>query len=100
MCGHHSALDDAVRPRDHVAGAGSRTPEPASPGPAAGIGDGGGHVMSTPGPSPRPFFLPLRQDWLARRREEIIEPDLPIVDPHHHLSDHHSPLGRYLFDEL
>ena len=23
--------------------------------------------------------------WLASRREEIIEPALPIVDPHHHL---------------
>ena len=23
--------------------------------------------------------------WLARRREEIIEPALPVVDPHHHL---------------
>jgi predicted TIM-barrel fold metal-dependent hydrolase len=23
--------------------------------------------------------------WLAQYREEIIEPELPIVDPHHHL---------------
>jgi predicted TIM-barrel fold metal-dependent hydrolase len=38
-------------------------------------------------------------DWLARRpAEDILEPDLPIVDPHHHLWDrkHH----RYLLDEL
>jgi predicted TIM-barrel fold metal-dependent hydrolase len=36
-------------------------------------------------------------EWLARRREEIIEPDLPIVDPHHHLWDRGS---RYLIEEL
>jgi L-fuconolactonase len=23
--------------------------------------------------------------WLAQHREEIIEPELPIVDPHHHM---------------
>jgi hypothetical protein len=28
------------------------------------------------------LHLPVRQEWLDRRREEIIEPDLPIVDPH------------------
>src|SRR5512138_1664352 len=48
---------------------------------------------------PRPvLFPPVRQDWLDSRREEIIEPDLPIVDPHHHLWDH--PGRRYLFDDL
>jgi hypothetical protein len=26
--------------------------------------------------------------WLARTQEEIIEPGLEIVDPHHHLWDH------------
>jgi len=30
--------------------------------------------------------------------EEILEPTLPIVDPHHHLWDH--PKHRYLLDEL
>ncbi len=30
-------------------------------------------------------YLPVRQEWLDRRTEAIIEPDLPIVDPHHHL---------------
>jgi predicted TIM-barrel fold metal-dependent hydrolase len=39
--------------------------------------------------------LPVRQDWLDQRREEIIEPDLPIVDPHHHLVDR-PETGRYL----
>jgi L-fuconolactonase len=43
--------------------------------------------------------LPVRQEWLDRRREEIIEPDLPIVDPHHHLVDR-PETGRYLLPEL
>ena len=29
--------------------------------------------------------LAVRPDWLDRHAEEILEPDLPIVDPHHHL---------------
>ena len=41
---------------------------------------------------------PVREAWLARVREEILEPDLPIVDPHHHLWDR--PGARYLFEEL
>src|SRR3989442_1742943 len=36
-----------------------------------------------------------RQDPLM---EDILEPDLPICDPHHHLWDH--PGRRYLLDEL
>jgi predicted TIM-barrel fold metal-dependent hydrolase len=43
--------------------------------------------------------LPVRSEWLDRRREEIIEPDLPIVDPHHHLVDR-PETGRYLLPEL
>ena len=39
-----------------------------------------------------------REEWLARVREDVIEPDLPICDPHHHLWDH--PNSRYLLDEL
>ena len=38
--------------------------------------------------------------WLSKRpREAALEPDLPIIDPHHHLWDmqHH---GRYLLPEL
>jgi L-fuconolactonase len=45
------------------------------------------------------LHLPVRQEWLDRRREEIIEPDLPIVDPHHHLVDR-PETGRYLLPEL
>ena len=36
-----------------------------------------------PSTAPSPH-LQVRPDWLARREEEILEPDLPIVDPHHH----------------
>lgn len=39
-----------------------------------------------------------RAAWLAQVREDILEPDLPICDPHHHLWDH--PQSRYLIDEL
>ena len=39
-----------------------------------------------------------REDWLAQVREEVIDADLPICDPHHHLWDH--PSNRYLLDEL
>ena len=48
--------------------------------------------------SPSPYYLPVRQDWLDRLTEPIIEPDLPIIDPHHHLWDR--PGWRYLLDEL
>ena len=43
-------------------------------------------------------YLPIRQAWLDRRKEPILEPDLPIIDPHHHLWDR--PGWRYLLDEL
>ena len=41
---------------------------------------------------------PVRTDWLARRSEAILEPDLPIVDPHHHLWVR--PNYSYLFPDL
>ena len=59
--------------------------------------------MSTPPtPTAAPYILdpPVRQDWLDRWHEEILDPELPIVDPHHHLWDRPGPGGRYLLDEL
>ncbi len=53
---------------------------------------------ATPPVSPTGHFTP-RTDWLDRVREEIIEPDLPIVDPHHHLVER-PETGRYLLPEL
>jgi predicted TIM-barrel fold metal-dependent hydrolase len=51
--------------------------------------------MSTTTTSP---YLPVRDDWLARRTEAILEPALPIVDPHHHLWER--PGWRYMLDDL
>jgi len=39
-----------------------------------------------------------RADWLSRAQEEVLEPLLPICDPHHHLWDY--PGSRYLVDEF
>jgi L-fuconolactonase len=36
--------------------------------------------------------------WVAKTREPALEPDLPIVDPHHHLWDR--PNNRYLLPDL
>jgi L-fuconolactonase len=46
--------------------------------------------------APRPFGELAA--WTALHREEILEPALPIVDPHHHVWLDRR--GRYLFDEL
>jgi predicted TIM-barrel fold metal-dependent hydrolase len=43
--------------------------------------------------------LAVRADWLARRPEAPLEPDLPIIDPHHHLIDRPES-GRYLLPDL
>lgn len=40
----------------------------------------------------------LDEAWLARHTEEILEPDLPIIDPHHHLW--RLPGSLYLFPEF
>jgi predicted TIM-barrel fold metal-dependent hydrolase len=40
----------------------------------------------------------VNEAWLARLREDIIDPALPIVDAHHHLWER--PSGRYLLDDL
>ena len=42
--------------------------------------------------------MPEREAQAPRPREAILEPDLPICDPHHHLWDRHG--NRYLLDEL
>ena len=39
-----------------------------------------------------------RLDWLARHKEPILEPGLPIIDPHHHFWQR--PGWRYLLDDL
>ena len=43
-------------------------------------------------------YVAYRQDWLDRHREDALDPDLPIIDTHHHLYDKPRPL--YLFEQL
>ena len=42
------------------------------------------------------------QQWLAKVKEQALEPDLPICDPHHHLWDFRKGAvqERYLLDEI
>jgi predicted TIM-barrel fold metal-dependent hydrolase len=44
------------------------------------------------------LYADPRPDWLALRREDIIDPQRPIVDPHHHLWDRGGQ--RYLIEEM
>ena len=42
-------------------------------------------------------------DWLALTQEPILEPEIPICDPHHHFWDmrpERIPYQRYLLHEL
>ncbi len=41
----------------------------------------------------------VRPDWLEQVSEDVLEPDMPIFDPHHHLWEHRG-LTRYTMDEL
>lgn len=45
-------------------------------------------VLQHPAPNPA---------WLSRRSEPVVEPDMPVIDPHHHLWDRG---GGYFLDEL
>lgn len=40
----------------------------------------------------------IRQAWLDQHHEPILDPDLPILDPHHHIWEHADE--RYLLDDL
>lgn len=46
--------------------------------------------------------MATNDDWLAQVREDIIDPELPICDTHHHLWDHREGRvdRRYLMDEV
>jgi L-fuconolactonase len=56
--------------------------------------------MSTPKPhsTVATRMSGIREDWLRLTQEEVLEPDLAIVDPHHHLWDF--PAHRYLLPDL
>lgn len=49
------------------------------------------HAANTP-------HLAVRPDWLAQHAEPVLDPELPIIDAHHHLWDR--PGARYLFDQF
>ncbi len=44
------------------------------------------------------LFADPREDWLAQRKEEVLDSARPIVDPHHHLWDRGGQ--RYLIEEM
>ncbi len=55
--------------------------------------------MSSPvGVAGSTIHWPINEAWLAKRQEEIIDPDLPIIDAHHHLMDR--PQYHYLLPEF
>ena len=41
-----------------------------------------------------------RPDWIALTKEPALEPELPIIDPHHHLWDRGELTDRYMLEEL
>jgi L-fuconolactonase len=42
----------------------------------------------------KPRHIPVREDWLALTTEDVVDPDLPIIDAHHHLWDKPGSLYR------
>jgi L-fuconolactonase len=44
--------------------------------------------------------LELREDWLAQTREEILEPERPIVDPHFHFFAENEIFPNYQLGDL
>ena len=38
----------------------------------------------------------VQEDWLAQREEAVLEPSLPIIDPHHHLFLVGRPMKHFL----
>src|SRR3954468_8860658 len=55
-------------------------------------------AASTAPASKSGLYADPREDWLALRTEDIIDPTRPIVDPHHHLWDRGGQ--RYLIEEF
>src|SRR4030081_2481746 len=44
------------------------------------------------------LYADPREDWLAQRKEEVLDSSRPIVDPHHHLWDRGGQ--RYMIEEM
>ena len=61
----------------------------------------GSATASLPGSVSAQQVLPQnawRQDWLDRRKEPALEPELPTIDAHHHLWSR--PGSRYMLDDF
>lgn len=57
--------------------------------------------MTTPAAPVEASAIPhlvVRPEWLALSQEEVLEPDQPIIDAHHHLWDHEG--ARYFLDDM
>ena len=48
--------------------------------------------------NPTSPHLPIRPEWLALHTEAALEPELPIIDAHHHIWDHAH--NRYLHEDV
>src|SRR5437763_13665563 len=55
-------------------------------------------MASTAAASKSGLYADPREDWLALRGEETLDPTRPIVDPHHHLWERGGQ--RYLIEEM
>lgn len=55
-------------------------------------------ATSTAAASKSGLYADPREDWLAQYSEEAIDPQRPIVDPHHHLWDRGGQ--RYMIEEM
>jgi len=64
----------------------------------AAIASGVGPRLLAQGPPGLLGAAAVRPEWLDRSKEPILEPELPIIDPHHHLWVR--PGSRYLADDL
>ena len=65
---------------------------------ASGVASGIPSIRRSRRASTSSIQAPVRQDWLDKHHENIIDPDLPIIDPHHHLWDR--PGYRYLLQDF
>ena len=66
----------------------------------AGIITASGLALSgaLPGPVTKSALAQPMPDWLSLTEEPALEPELPIIDPHHHLWDR--PNNRYMLEDL
>ncbi len=55
-------------------------------------------ATSTAAASSSGLYADPQEDWLAQHTEDVIDPQRPIVDPHHHLWDRGGQ--RYMIEEM